>query len=151
MELVAALCGASALAAGMASALFVALKATDTSGSPAAVALDGHACLVEMAAEVEYATTTTEQAATAITLTVPDRDSDAISETIRYAWTGTAGDPLTRQYNSGSEANAVDDVHDFAIEYYQPASNLEYLTVRLQVSSDSRTRVDTAIPLVNRP
>lgn len=50
--------------------------------------------------DLKVATAVTEQTATAITMTVPDRDGDASPETIRYSWTGTPGDPLKRAYNT---------------------------------------------------
>jgi hypothetical protein len=50
--------------------------------------------------DLKVATAVTEQSATAVTMTVPDRDGDGQPETIRYAWSGVAGAPLTRAYNA---------------------------------------------------
>ncbi len=151
MELVVSLLGASVLILGLTSAMFIALKTSDASLTPAHAALAGVSRLTDMQAELQYAQTVTEQTTTAITVTVPDRDSDSNPETIRYAWSATPGDPLTRQYNGGPVANAAEDVHDFSVDYFQPASAIEYLNVRLQISSDARTSVETSIPLLNRP
>ena len=152
IELVASLGAASVLIVGLSSALLIALRATDSSSTPAPATLGGHARLTDMHSELQHAQSIIEQTTTAITVSVPDRDDpDSYPETIRYAWSGTPGDPLTRQYNGGTVANAAEDVHDFDIQYYQPASEVEYLTVRLQISSDARASTQTAIPLFNRP
>jgi Tfp pilus assembly protein PilV len=67
--------------------------------------------------DVSLATAITEQTATAITMTVPDRDGDGQPETIRYAWSGVAGAPLTRQYNGGTAATLADNVYQFNLTY----------------------------------
>ncbi|UCD74311.1 MAG: prepilin-type N-terminal cleavage/methylation domain-containing protein [Phycisphaerales bacterium] len=67
----------------------------------------------QIASELTYAISVTELTSTAVTFTVADRDSDSNPETIRYAWSGTAGDPLTRQYNGGGELDVAEDVHAF--------------------------------------
>ncbi len=107
--------------------------------------------MTDVQAELQYAQSVTEQTVTAITVTVPDRDADSNPEEIRYAWSGTPGEPLTRQYNGGTAANAAEGVHDFSVDYFQPVSAIEYLNVRLQISSDAGASVRTSIPLLNRP
>lgn len=67
--------------------------------------------------ESAYALTITERTATALTFTVADRDADGQPETIRYAWSGVAGAPLTRQYNSGAALAVASDVRQFALAY----------------------------------
>ena len=152
IELIVSLTAASVLIVSLSSTIFIALRASDTSNTPAANTLEGLVRLSDMAAELQYTQTISEQTATAITVTVPDRnDPDTNPETIRYAWSGTAGDPLTRQYNGGTVANLVEDVHDFGVQYYQPAAVVEYITIGIQVTSDSRTSVETSIPLLNQP
>jgi Tfp pilus assembly protein PilW len=151
VELVVSMLGASVLMCGLGSSMFIALKATDTSSTPSWAVLQGNAQLDDIAADLKYAQTITEQTATAVTVTAPDRNTDSNPETIRYAWSGTPGDPLTREYNGGTASNAMEDVYAFDILYYQPATSVEYLTIELQVSSDSRANVQTAIPLLNRP
>ncbi len=152
IELVASLGAASVLIVGLSSTIFIALRASDTSNTPAANTLEGLVRLSDMAAELQYTHMISEQPETAITVTVPDRnDPDTNPETIRYAWSGTAGDPVTRQYNGGTVANVVEDVHDFGVQYYQPAAVVEYITIWIQVTSDSQTRVETSLPLLNQP
>ena len=151
-ELVVSMVGASVLLIGLSSAMFIAIQSSDSSLTPAEASLEGHAILTDMRAELQCAQTVTEQTATAITFTVPDRDDpDTSPETIRYAWTGTPGDPLSRAYNGGAAANVAEDVFSFNVVYIQSGGAIEYLNVKLQISSDARAAVETGIPLLNRP
>lgn len=150
IELVVATALASILIAGLTSTLFIAVEAS-SGDTPAPNTLEGLALLTDMTAELQYAVTITEQTAMAITVTVPDRNADTFNETIRYAWSGTPGDPLTRQYNGGTVANVADDVYDFDIRYRQPGTKVDYATVRLRITSIGQCSVQTAIPFVNRP
>lgn len=71
----------------------------------------------QIASDLQLATAFTQRTDTAVTFTVPDRDGDNIPETISYAWSGTAGDPLVYRYNNSSVVTIADDVHGFALSY----------------------------------
>ncbi|MBU0718885.1 MAG: hypothetical protein KJ749_11600 [Planctomycetes bacterium] len=50
--------------------------------------------------------------------TVPDRGHDpAGDELIRYAWSGTPGDPLTYEYNGGAAVDLIPEVFEFNLAY----------------------------------
>lgn len=151
VELMVAMVGASALMVGLSSTIFIALKATDTSSTPTSATIEGNAALTDLFSDIEFAISFSEQTASATTFTVPDRDGNASPETIRYAWSGTPGDPLTRQYNGGTAAALVEDVHDFGFEYSQPAGAVEYVTVWIRVTYNTQTSIETSIPVLNRP
>ena len=151
IELMVSLTTASILLVGLSSAMFIAIRATDPSSSPAPATIIGLDQLTSLYSELHNCVAITEQTATAITFAVPDRDLDSNPESIRYAWPGTPSDPLTWQYNGGDVANVVVDVHDFDIQYYQPGPEVEHVTIRIQVTNDSQTSVQTTIPLLNRP
>lgn len=70
-----------------------------------------------MASEHRMALTITERTLTSITFTVADRDGDGAPETIRYAWSGTPGDPLTRKLNAAAPAIVARDVRKFKLAY----------------------------------
>jgi len=92
IELIASLGAASVLVVGLASALFVSLQAVDTSNSSAVVLLKGSEVFADLHADLYYALKITQQDSKSITFTIPDRDDpDSSPETIRYAWSGTAG------------------------------------------------------------
>ena len=151
VELMVSLVGASALMVGLSSTIFIALQATDTSSTPTSATIEGNAALTDLLSDIEFATSFSEKTASATTFTVPDRDGNASPETIRYAWSGTPGGPLTRQYNGGTVATLVEDVHDFGFEYSQPAGAVEYVTVWIRVTDNTQTSIETSIPVLNRP
>jgi len=72
--------------------------------------------LDQLRSELRFATKVSEATATAITFTVPDRDSDLLDETIRYSWAGP-GSPLLRQYNGKAAAPVAASLNSFAITY----------------------------------
>jgi type II secretory pathway component PulJ len=67
--------------------------------------------------DVNLATSIPERTDKAITVVVPDRNGDGNSETIRYNWSGTAGDPLTRQINGGTAAVLAENVYQLRLTY----------------------------------
>ncbi len=67
--------------------------------------------------DLSLATALSQQSAEAVTLVVPDRNGDGQPETIRYSWSGTPGDPLTRQVNGSPAAIIAEDVHLFSLTY----------------------------------
>ncbi len=71
----------------------------------------------EITTDLNLAESFSERTATAVTFTVPDRDNDTQSETIRYSWSGTSGDSIMRAYNGGSEVAVAEDVRYFSLEY----------------------------------
>jgi len=151
IEMMVSLTTASILLMGLSSALFIAIRTTDPASSPAPATIDGLGQLTSLYTELRNCLAITEQTATAITVSVPDRNFDSNPESIRCAWSGTAGDSLTWQYNGGSVTDIAEDVHDFDIQYYQPGTAVEHIIVRVQVTSSSQASVQTTIPLLNRP
>jgi len=79
-----------------------------------------------IAAELEEAVHVTERTNRAVTFTVTDRDDDGSPERLRYAWSGAAGDGLTRQYNDESEVEILGDVHHFELSYDVATTTEEY-------------------------
>jgi prepilin-type N-terminal cleavage/methylation domain-containing protein len=69
-----------------------------------------------LAAEHRLASRITERTPTSITFVV-DRDHDGVSETIRYAWSGKPGDPLTRSTNGGVPVILIPKVNRFNLSY----------------------------------
>lgn len=73
--------------------------------------------LNQISAELQVATGFSERTPTAVTFTIPDRNGDAQAETIRYAWSGAAGDPLYRRYNSEAEVVVATDVRELSFDF----------------------------------
>jgi hypothetical protein len=66
---------------------------------------------------LKVALSITQQTATTLTFTVPDRNGDNVAETISYSWDGVSGHPLTRQYNGGALLSIADNVTSFNLGY----------------------------------
>jgi Tfp pilus assembly protein FimT len=116
-ELLVSLAAASILLTGLASTVVVASRALPADGQLTSQVTLQSEVLDQLAADLQYARYVTERTAHTITFVVRDRNGDGSSERIRYAWSGTAGDPLTRQYNGGSAATVLENVQQFDLAY----------------------------------
>jgi len=152
------------LMTGIASAVLIATAALDDGRSPAAQRLKSAAGIDQLRRDLDSALKIDEQSATSsITITIPDRDGDTVDETVRYVWTGTPGDPLTREYNSSAPVTIVESVQVFSFSWNQGNGVREIATgpetypvaesvsLVIRVGTDSANRVDTAVLLSNRP
>jgi type II secretory pathway pseudopilin PulG len=102
---------------GLASAVLVARHAVpDGKRGPSATLSAGRA-LEQLAADLQYATSVQVTLPTEIVVTTEDRNGDGTPETIRYAWSGTPGDPLVRQVNGAATVPVAAGVEEFRLEY----------------------------------
>ena len=150
IELVASMAGAAALMGGISSTMFIALRASNPATTPAPAMLQALGRLADMAAELQYAQAISESTAIAVTVTVPDRsDAGTAPETIRYAWSGTAGAPLTRSFNGGAAESVIPSVESLALQYSPSAPAPKYITVRIQPTATANSAVETSISFLN--
>jgi len=117
VELLAAVAVLGVLMAAMSSAMVIAARTLPNDSRPVTRVLRGGAVAQQIVDELAEATAFTERGASAVTFLVADRDGDGAPEHIRYAWTGTSGDPLTRSYNGASPNTVAAQVHDFSLGY----------------------------------
>lgn len=110
--------------AGMASAIMITRRAVPDASSGCSAALATSRAVERLAADLFYATSITTATATELVFTVADRNGDNTPETIRYAWSGKSGDPLTRQFNGGAAAIVAQDVREFQLAYDKRQSPL---------------------------
>jgi len=113
IELMIGLVSSSLLVAGLTSAIYISSQALDIDSSKSRKSAIASEVLGDLMANLALARSFSERTATAVTFDVPDRDGDLQPETIRYAWSGTPGDPLTFQYNGGAEITLASDVQTF--------------------------------------
>lgn len=117
IELVMAMSAVSVLLAGLGSAVIVSAKAL----RPESLSTYKQAAVTgveqELIADFRLATSFAERTDKAATFTVPDRDGDGIPETLRYAWSGLAGDPLTFSLNGGTAQTIASDIRSFSLSY----------------------------------
>ena len=114
------------LMGAMTSAILMASHALPTGQTPLEKKTQAADIVGQIAGELFYATAITEATANAVTFTVADRGHGAAGpETIRYAWAGTAGDPLTRHYNGGTVVTLCEDVELFKLVYTARTTRLQ--------------------------
>ena len=116
MELVVASASSVLLLGGLSSSLYIASQGFEENSAPLNQAT-ANSILNDILADLKHAISFSEHTANAVTFTVPDRTGDGISETIRYAWSGTTGDPLTFEYNGSSAVTLADNVENFDLTY----------------------------------
>ena len=104
----------SVIMGGMSSVMLLATRALNNTAAEVCVSGD---VTDQVTTDLNLAQEFTDRTATAVTMKVPDRDGDGQPETIRYSWSGTAGDPLMREYNGGDPVAVADDVHHFDLAY----------------------------------
>ena len=117
LEMVVAMLAASMLLVGLSSALYLTIQATEPDIGGHQSKLTADMALAELTGELRFAKTFLTRDAHAVEFTVADRDGDTNDETIRWEWSGTATDPLTRQYNAGSVVNVLENVYGFDLSY----------------------------------
>ena len=158
LELVVSVAVSALLLGGIMSTVAVTIRATDQSLGPWQAISEGRAALDDVAGDLAYAKSFTSRLAHAVIITVADRDGDSVDETIQWAWSGVAGEPLERTCNGGAAVEMVEDVHQFDLTYAVDTvtgSTTRYFVrsvdLVLQVGSDTGARVDTAVHVFNSP
>ena len=116
-ELVLSLTICSVLLLAMQSVVMIASRAIPDGRTVPSLNVSGADAMQTLSRDLTFARSISEMTSSAVTFTVPDRNGDGAAETIRYAWSGTVGDPLTRQYNSGTIVNIIASVNSFTLAY----------------------------------
>jgi len=115
IELVIATGAGAVVVGGLASTMMIASKSLTPDSPASADANRGALALSQLTGDLRHAIQFTERADTAITFTVPDRNGDTAPETLRYSWSGTAGDPLMYVYNNVAPTKLALNVSSFKI------------------------------------
>ncbi len=124
LELMVSMGATSVLLAGMSSAVLLASLAARPD-SPASGTIEASVTARQITAELSSAMSIIDLTPTSIEFTVADRDANGMAETIRYAWDGTTGSSLTRQYNGDTEVDVLDNVYDFGLTYHTESNDVE--------------------------
>lgn len=149
VELVVALAVMAIILLATQSVVLLAVRAVpDERSGPSAVLAAGRA-LDRLADDLGLAATVTKATTTEVILTVPDRNGDGQDETLRYSWSGTAGDPLLRQVNGGTAVAIAQGVQDFRLAYDQrtdplPGTSSEGLEIKL-INAESGSATDYTV------
>ncbi|MBI4580992.1 MAG: type II secretion system protein [Planctomycetes bacterium] len=116
-EMIVSLTILSVLSVGVASAVLVATQTIEREGALSTRILAAADVSNQMMVELGSAVNVVETGATAVTMAVPDRDGNGETEQIRYSWSGVAGDPLNREYNSEPAFAILKDLRSFSLAY----------------------------------
>ncbi len=117
VELMVAMAIVSIIMVAIGSTVLIAASAVPNGDSSAEETIEISRVVNGIVDELRAAIHITERSKTAVTFTIADRTGDSIPEVIRYAWSGTVGDPLTRQFNVGAVVTVLDDVQKFDLAY----------------------------------
>lgn len=117
IELVVSMSLVAVLLGGTASAIVLASRAIPADDDPLRAGLNAAYAAEQMADELLVAQSIVQRSPTLVEFTVADRDGDTAAETIRFEWSGTPGDPLTRQYNNGSLRSIAADVGELSLGF----------------------------------
>lgn len=124
LELVVATAVMSVLLVGLGSAVLLARRAVPDGKTTASAVLSAAGAMDRLASELFYGTSVLAASPTEISFIVSDRDGDESAENVRYFWSGTPGDPLLRQFNTGTEAVVAEGVQEFYLGYQKRSEPL---------------------------
>jgi hypothetical protein len=116
LELAVCLISSMTLIGGLAASIYLSSQALPGNENASRQKSKAAAVLRDLMADVSVAVSFTERTSRAITFRVPDRSGDGSPDTIRYAWSGTAGDPLMYQFNSEAAVSIATGVQAFNLE-----------------------------------
>ncbi len=150
-EMVVALSITMVLSVGIASAITIASKALPVSNRPVDQIVEAARGAQLLTSELACATSVVSTGATSVKFAVPDRDADGHEETIVYAWSGKAGDPLTRTINGGAPIEVASGVQSFALSYTTRSSSTTTTTTSPTQSAEAELASFTGWPGVSLP
>ncbi len=116
IELVVAIGASTILLVGLPSSIVIMSKGLQGNSRASRLAQSADV-LQDVINDLKHASSFVELTSVAVKFTVPDRDNDGDPELIRYYWSGTPGDPLMYQYNSGTAVVFAEDIHRFDVRY----------------------------------
>jgi prepilin-type N-terminal cleavage/methylation domain-containing protein len=117
IELVMAMAIAGILLMGMSASIVIASRCVSEGYDVVGLALRTSDALGEVNSDLSTAEDFLDRTSSSVTFTVPDRDGDGVSETVKYWWTGSSDGRLMRQVNGGPEVVLAENVRQFALTY----------------------------------
>ncbi len=134
----------SVLTAGIASTILLAVQAVEDVDSPSYSLRQSTLVLDEFARDISAAIQILDKGDTGVfEFVVPDRDGDGTNDQIRYVWSGTPGDPITRAINGGTPAEVIQNVQGMFVSLHRnqvpdEVESDEQLLIEDQSSGNSR-------------
>jgi type II secretory pathway pseudopilin PulG len=126
LELLASLAITTILVLTMGSAMLIASRSIpDGTGRVEQISTATNA-VEEFIDDLRVAVYVTEWTNNAVGVSVPDRNGDGVPEHIRYAWSGVAGDALTRSLNGSAPVTYAEQVDHFNLSWDLTSVTEEY-------------------------
>lgn len=107
----------SILLLAITSAMLLAGRAMPDGAGAQAQTIETAKAVTHIVEDLNFARYVIEQTDKAVTVIVADRTGDGEADAIRYAWSGTVGDPVTVQVNGGAVHNVIDAASGFSLAY----------------------------------
>jgi len=145
IELITSMAIMSVLMVAMGSAVLLASKAIPNRQSQPDTLIESGQVLRRICEELRTAIYVNTSSNNTVAFTVADRASDGVPEVISYSWSGTAGDPLTRQANGGTAVTVLDDVQQFDLSYEVKGVSEEYPGVLIESAEQVLSSYDPAV------
>ncbi len=127
MELTVAMVASAVLLAGLGSVMMIGSQVAYTP-SAAVLRTKSADAVNQIAEELRYATIIVQQSSRILEFVVADRNGDGTAEKIRYEWSGTAGDPLTKKINTAAAVTILDSVEAFDVSLQQTSKTTTFTT-----------------------
>jgi hypothetical protein len=115
VEMVASLGATAVLLGAMGSLMVLATRAFPSAANASDARLNGGAAMLRIAEDVRSARRLLALTPTEIELELADRTGDGAAETVRFSWSGVAGEPLLRTFNTLPDETIADDVRAFSL------------------------------------
>ncbi len=117
----------SVIMGGMTSAIVVATSAVPDRDGPGRNVWLSSEAVTRISSELRYSIHLAESEPTSVAFMIADRDGDGLQDRIRYAWSGTPGDPLTRQFNSQLSTVMLTSVEQLSFGYKLMSGEEHYM------------------------
>lgn len=115
IEMLLALALAAVVLSALQSLILIAGRAIPDPEGIQSTTVEAADVLERLAAEVSVAVEVLDMNANDITFSLNDWTGDGVVETVRYGWSGVAGDPLLRAVNGGAASVLIGSVESFAL------------------------------------
>lgn len=133
IELTVAIFASSFLLAGLGSSIYIATQIVNPSTRTQHI-LDGTQTVQQIADEIRFANYIIDRSPTMIEFVTNDRTGDDQPDRIRYEWSGTAGDPLTKVLNDSAPQDVIPEIDHFDLSFNIETTDEEFESPAVQSS-----------------
>jgi len=116
IELMIAIVASSFLIVGLSSSIFIATQIVNPTQRTQQI-LDASEAVRQITDELRYAVYVLDRSSTSVDFVVHDRTGDGQADRIRYEWSGTVGDPLTKILNDSDPQVVIPSVVNFDLTF----------------------------------